>query len=108
MFARLYMTGKSFIIDRMLQHDIKCTVNDVSASFTVANDELCSFGLYDSTHSLIGYYGDRGLVQDHQKAVLVNGFWEPRAIDAPKGSYIAKVKTYFLSDKGVFSKRLAS
>lgn len=104
MDTHLYMTGKYIEVTDALQHVINCTVNDVAASFTVTNDELCSFGLYDKD-LLLGYLGRNGLTHDYHKAELINGRFSPKVIDAPEGATIRKIESFYLSHSGVSRKR---
>lgn len=97
MFARLCTTGKTIIPTASLQHDIKCIVNGVAAPFTMTNDEVHCFGLFDSYNRLIGYFGNQGLVSDLRDATYIDGFMEPMVTGAPVGSYVKSVSKYYKS-----------
>ncbi len=97
MYARLYTTGKEFVPTASMNHDIKCIVNGVTVPFTMANDEVHCFGLFNSRNRLVGYFGSTGLVPDIRDATYIDGFMEPRVTDAPDGCYVKSVSKYYKS-----------
>lgn len=97
MFARLHTTGKAIVPTASMQHVIKCIVNGAATPFTMSNDEVHCFGLFDPLDRLIGYFGNQGLVPDIRDAVYTDGFMEPKVTDAPEGCYVKSVSKYYKS-----------
>ena len=104
MFAKLVTAGKRHCVTSNLKHDIKYTVNGISLPFTVTNDEVHSFGLYDRNHSLIGYFTEEGLTQDIKASVHTDGYLEPLVRNGPDGCYIKSVSKYYYGAGGTLSK----
>lgn len=106
MLAQLYMTGKQYPNPtRYTQHEIKCTVNDVVASFTVADDELCTLGVYRDDE-LLGYIGRNGLVKNHGEAELLNGRFSPKLSNAPRNTTIRKVESRYIGKDRIHRERV--
>ncbi|ABY63282.1 hypothetical protein ST201phi2-1p459 [Pseudomonas phage 201phi2-1] len=97
MFARLRATGKAVIPTASMNHDIKCIVNGAATPFTMANDEVHCFGLFDSRDRLVGYFGNQGLVPEIRDATYIDGFMEPMVTDAPEGCYVKSVSRFYKS-----------
>lgn len=97
MFAKLYMTGKQFYHPtQYTKHDVNCTVNDTETRYTLADDELISLGVFKDGN-LIGYFGRDCIVPDYRNAELINGRFEPKIKDAPKGTVISKIESFFFN-----------
>lgn len=100
------MTGKTFYPNGSTQHDIKCTVNDALTSFTVADNEKCSFGLYDRDNHFLGYINRRNTGDHYPSCAAINGAWDIVVRDAPEGAYVKPIESFFIDGFGIVTKQL--
>lgn len=99
MNTSLRLTGKHFTcITSLAENDIKCTMNESTDSFTVANDKLISLGLYEGK-DLIGFVGRNGLVKDYREAELINGRYEPCVLGYRPNAHFKKDRIFLPKSK---------
>lgn len=106
MHAYVQMTGKTFPISPNLHHDIKCTVNDVVASFTVTNNTKCSFGLFDKSDKLIGYIHPRKIDMGYPSCAAINGEFNIVVKKAPIGSHVKIIESFHIDYFGKYTTTL--
>lgn len=106
MYSYLVPTGKKINPYSDMRHGIKCTVNDTTISFTVADNEKCSFGLFDRNNKLIGYLDRRNLTSNYPKCAAINGRFDIVVRDAPNGTTVRKIESFYLNSFGGVTKHL--
>lgn len=100
----LQHTGKEIYPNAHAQHGIKCTVNNTTMKFTVADNEKCSFGLFNTDHCLLGYIHPRSIESDYGSCAAINGRFNIVVKDAPLGSYVKKIESFYLNGFGGVTK----
>lgn len=106
MHAYTQMTGKVINPWSNQKHDIKCTVNDVVASFTVTDNTQSTFGLFDEAGNCLGYVHERGIDQNYPKCASINGAFNIVVRDAPIGSYVKQIESFHLDGFGGYTKTI--
>lgn len=100
MYIALPHTGKEINPFSNAHHVIKCTVNNALTSFTVTDNEKCSFGLYDRNNRLLGYLYRHEMNICYPKCAAINGTFDIVIRDVPEGTTVRKIESFFLNASG--------
>lgn len=107
MNTSLKLTGRRISnVSPSTNHVVLCNNNArETQSFTLADDELISLAVYKDS-KLLGYVGRNGIVQDYNKAELINGRYNPCILTDATDVYFKPIETFYLNQRGVSRNRM--